>query len=139
MGERRGAADLAAGLAGGVLATLVLHPLDFVKIQLQVTGERTGARATRSLVARVVATQGVRGLYRGAAPNIMGSGLAWGSYFFGYELIKGELRGLVGRPLGAREHMLAAVTAGSRSHEEEKRMKKGRGKKEGRKEGRMKE
>lgn len=36
----------------------------------------------KSAIVQIVKTEGVRGLYKGVAPNVLGSGGAWGCYFF---------------------------------------------------------
>lgn len=36
----------------------------------------------RNAMVQIVKTEGVRGLYRGVTPNVLGSGSSWGFYFF---------------------------------------------------------
>lgn len=36
----------------------------------------------RNAITQIVKTEGWRGLYRGVAPNVLGSGSSWGFYFF---------------------------------------------------------
>lgn len=36
----------------------------------------------KSAVVQIVRSEGVKGLYRGVTPNVLGSGGAWGLYFF---------------------------------------------------------
>lgn len=36
----------------------------------------------RNAITQIVRTEGVRGLYRGVTPNVLGSGSSWGFYFF---------------------------------------------------------
>ncbi|KXJ27628.1 mitochondrial folate transporter/carrier [Exaiptasia diaphana] len=106
---------LVAGVSGGVSATLCLHPLDLVKIRLQVNdGGGRGPLykgfidATRS----VIKNDGWRGLYQGAAPNVTGNGMAWGLYFFSYNIIKAWMQDDSDQPLGADRHLLAGAVAG---------------------------
>lgn len=100
---------LVAGISGGVASTLILHPLDLIKIrfagklfsnsdctalkaqvtyfalflvsdgQLSIRPQYNGLFDALTSITR---TEGIRGLYRGVAPNIWGAGCAWGSYFF---------------------------------------------------------
>ncbi|VDN18572.1 unnamed protein product [Dibothriocephalus latus] len=77
-----------AGLAGGAMSTLVLHPLDLAKIRLQVN-EGTGAVTARPRSTRLIGTlsevykaRGLLGLYQGITPNLLGAASAWGLYFF---------------------------------------------------------
>jgi solute carrier family 25 folate transporter 32 len=39
-----------------------------------------------------VKTDGVRGLYAGMSPNVVGAGTAWGFYFFFYNIAKSSLQ-----------------------------------------------
>lgn len=120
---------LVAGISGGVASTLILHPLDLIKIrfagnatfsvfdvdlkrsvhlsspQFQVTcdeflltpfpylcGSSTVSDGQLSIrpqytglvdaISSITRTEGLKGLYRGVAPNVWGAGAAWGSYFF---------------------------------------------------------
>ncbi|CAH8485091.1 hypothetical protein MS3_00002400 [Schistosoma haematobium] len=85
---------LVAGVTGGVVSVLVLHPLDLAKIRLQVN-EGTGVIACRpkttgtiQTLYEIVQCRGLRGLYLGFTPNAIGAGSSWGLYFFFYESLK---------------------------------------------------
>lgn len=119
---------LSAGLCGGVTSTLLLHPLDMVKIR-QAAGydpvtagrgsvgsgsapERRGRR--RGVVAacrRIIAVEGVQGLYRGITPNVCGAGASWGLYFTSYETMK-RWSLEAGEAFGPLRQMTSAATAG---------------------------
>ncbi|XP_031567778.1 mitochondrial folate transporter/carrier-like [Actinia tenebrosa] len=106
---------LIAGVCGGVSATMCLHPLDLMKVRLQVNdGLGRGPKykgfldATRSIIRN----DGWRGLYQGAAPNVLGNGSAWGLYFFGYNIIKAWMHDDSEKPLGAEKHLLAGAVTG---------------------------
>ncbi|CAH8823338.1 unnamed protein product [Trichobilharzia szidati] len=86
--------NLVAGVAGGVTSVLILHPLDLAKVRLQVN-EGTGVVACRPKTTRafqtlyeIVQYRGLRGLYLGLTPNLIGAGSSWGIYFFLYEGMK---------------------------------------------------
>ncbi|XP_039269907.2 solute carrier family 25 member 32-like [Styela clava] len=82
---------LVAGLSGGVTSTLVLHPLDLIKIRFAVTDGLTSRPKYKSLWhcgTTVWKLGGIRGLYSGVTPNIVGNGLSWGLYFFYYNTFK---------------------------------------------------
>ncbi|CAH8438549.1 unnamed protein product [Dicrocoelium dendriticum] len=86
--------DFLAGLTGGAVSTLILHPLDLAKIRLQVN-EGTGAvkyrpktRSTIGTLAEVVQLRGFRGLYLGLVPNVIGASGSWGLYFLLYAALK---------------------------------------------------
>ncbi|KYQ53417.1 Mitochondrial folate transporter/carrier [Trachymyrmex zeteki] len=106
-----------AGISGGVVSTLMLHPLDLIKIRFAVNdGQTTAApryHGLRNAIAQIVKTEGVRGLYRGVTPNVLGSGSSWGFYFFFYNTIKTSIQGGNSKkPLGPSMHMFAAADAG---------------------------
>lgn len=64
-----------------------------------------------------MATEGPRALYKGVTANAVGSGLAWGSYFYGYEWIKSQIHAHTGAtepgPLTPGAHVAAAMLAGA--------------------------
>lgn len=109
---------MAAGVSGGVLATLILHPLDLIKIRFQVNEglnitQRPQYTGIANAVLSIVKMQGVRGLYQGVTPNVWGAGAAWGLYFLFYNAMKSNWQGgdkeIV---LGAHVHMFMAAQAG---------------------------
>ncbi|KAL1493290.1 hypothetical protein ABEB36_011373 [Hypothenemus hampei] len=107
---------LLAGVSGGAISALILHPLDLMKIRFSVSDGRTAIPQYNSLFSAfntVVQQEGFRGLYRGVTPNVWGSGSAWGFYFLFYNSIKNWIqKGDSQYPLGATLHMLAAAEAG---------------------------
>lgn len=99
---------MVAGVSGGVTSTLILHPLDLIKIRFAgkffdvhifslfeknksffhleflVNDGRTNAPQYRGLMNAFISItrqEGIRGLYKGVTPNVCGSGSAWGFYF----------------------------------------------------------
>jgi len=121
---------LLAGAGAGIITTLTLHPLDLVKIRFQVQDGKNAASAAsaaasastparprydglRHAFSTIWRTEGPAALHKGVMANALGSGMAWGSYFFGYEFLKGKLRaeGQQG-PLAPTQHMAAALAAG---------------------------
>lgn len=108
---------LVAGISGGVTSTLILHPLDLIKIRFAVNDGRTVAvpqyDSLTGAFRVIVKQEGLKGLYRGVTPNVWGSGCAWGFYFFFYNIIKSKIQaGNTKTPLGPTLHMLAAAEAG---------------------------
>lgn len=84
-----------AGLGAGTVATLVMHPLDLVKVRFQLadskphpnshlplhkTKPRLGTGVYMALKDAVV-VDGWKGLYRGLVPNLVGGASSWGLYF----------------------------------------------------------
>ena len=76
---------LVAGVSGGVASTLVLHPLDLLKVRFAVNDgtvtDRPQYSGLRNAVTMIVKEEGYKGLYRGVTPNCWGAGAAWGFYF----------------------------------------------------------
>ncbi|WFD03202.1 mitochondrial FAD carrier protein flx1 [Malassezia obtusa] len=132
-----------AGMAAGTIATLCMNPLDLVKTRFQVnTGAFSASPAERSLFYQrvharrwlwallggkpgvdiadalrgIVAHDGVRGLYRGVVPNIVGNASSWGLYFLWYTMIKEYMarNSTSENPvrLSATGHLLAATESG---------------------------
>jgi len=108
---------LAAGVSGGVLSTLVLHPLDLLKIRFAVNDgqvlQRPNYRGLGNAVTTIFKEEGIFGLYRGVTPNYVGAGASWGFYFLFYNAIKAwMLERSSKKALNAGSHMLAAAEAG---------------------------
>ena len=88
-----------AGLSGGVVSSLILHPFDLVKIRFQVTETKLPSHSS-SLPYRphytslldafrsIYREKGlVHGLYQGVTPNVIGNGMSWGLYLFLYNTV----------------------------------------------------
>ncbi|KAF2882763.1 hypothetical protein ILUMI_23427 [Ignelater luminosus] len=107
---------LLAGVSGGAISTLILHPLDLLKIRFAVSDGSARIPQYSSLTSAfctILKQEGVRGLYKGVAPNVWGSGSAWGCYFLFYNSIKTWIQaGDAQQQLGPTLHMLAASEAG---------------------------
>jgi len=105
-----------AGMSGGVVSTLLLHPLDLLKIRFAVDDGLQGRTKYTSIgnaMSTIVRSEGVRGLYRGVTPNVVTAGSSWGSYFLFYQTIKSRLQhGDSARQLGTGDHLVAASAAG---------------------------
>jgi len=84
---------LLAGVLGGGASTILLYPLDLVKVRLQVNEDPS--RLTRRSIAHtmrgVIRHEGITGLYQGLVPALFGSAASWGGYFFFYEGIKSQM------------------------------------------------
>ncbi|BES92365.1 Mitochondrial carrier protein [Nesidiocoris tenuis] len=107
---------LVAGVTGGVASTLILHPLDLIKIRFAVSDGRSSApqyHGLRNAISTIFREEGLRGLYKGVTPNVWGSGSAWGFYFLFYNSIKTWVQGGNSKtPLGPTMHMMLAAQAG---------------------------
>ncbi|KAJ2725900.1 hypothetical protein GGI07_000945 [Coemansia sp. Benny D115] len=113
-----------AGAGAGCVSSVVTCPLDVVKTRLQYQGvlqakygkmrEFRPYRGTWGTLRRISAEEGVRGLYRGLAPMLMGYLPTWGVYFTAYEALKRELPRYMPGVLGSTGvHVLSAMGAGA--------------------------
>lgn len=107
---------LVAGVAAGATSTLILHPLDLIKIRFSVndgSNLHPQYNSIRGAFVRIVQTEGIRGLYGGVSANLAGSASAWGLYFLFYNTIKVyQQKGDTNKSLGPVNHMIAASQAG---------------------------
>jgi len=105
---------LLAGLSGGAVSTLILHPLDLLKIRFAVSpNHKPSYGGIKRAVKTIVVEDGIRGLYNGMSPNIVGAGAAWGFYFFFYNQGKSFFQaGDRNKQLAASTHLLTASMAG---------------------------
>ena len=121
-----------AGMSGGVVSTLLLHPLDLLKIRYSSvilqhiltlnfyrfavddgSHGRTKYTSIGNAMSTIVKSEGVRGLYRGVTPNVVTAGSSWGSYFLFYQTIKSRMQQENSLyQLSTGEHLVAASVAG---------------------------
>jgi len=99
-----------AGVSGGLLSTLLLHPLDTVKIR------SAAGRGNLTQTFRLFAPAGsrlarMRMFYQGISPNCTLSAFSWGLYFFSYESAKKRL-GVGSGETSSMVQVLAAMEAG---------------------------
>ncbi|XVF27613.1 hypothetical protein REPUB_Repub14bG0123200 [Reevesia pubescens] len=99
MGESSGPSgykEYVAGLLAGVATVVIGHPFDTVKVKLQKHNtEVQGIKYRNGLhcTARILATQGVRGLYTGATSSFIGVGFESSLLFGIYSQTKQSLQG----------------------------------------------
>lgn len=108
---------LVAGMVGGTVSTLVLHPLDLLKLRFAVDDGHTKSvphySGIKSAVTQIVKEEGIKGLYRGMVPNVIGSASSWGCYFLVYHCLKTWIQDdKTSEALGPLMHMAAAAYAG---------------------------
>ena len=72
-----------AGCAAGAATTVLVTPIEVLKIQLQVQKGR--AQGPLALAARIVSTEGVRGLFRGTGVTLLRDSPSTGVYYAAYE------------------------------------------------------
>ena len=109
---------LIAGVLGGLTSTLVLHPLDLLKVRFAVSDGQSNLKKNYKNISNAFSTivreEGVKGLYKGVAPNCLGAGTAWGLYFLFYNSVKKHMMETSQQPhLGPLKHMAAGACAGA--------------------------
>lgn len=106
-----------AGTTAGLVSTVLLYPLDLIKVRYQVNEQTTVRQPLRLRAAfnAVVRTEGWRGLYQGLPSAMYGAGLSWGGYFFFYEHAKSRWLGTTqeSRKHAWWQHLMAACEAGT--------------------------
>jgi uncharacterized OsmC-like protein len=102
-----------AGIAGGASSTILLYPLDLIKVRMQVdennlrnnnssntnhksatihpSSANTNSRTICTTVRGVIKHEGYKGLYRGLTPALIGSAASWGGFFIIYEELKMQM------------------------------------------------
>lgn len=87
--------DFVSGFSGGFLSTLTLHPFDLVRNRQAVNDgdpRRPKYGNQMSIIRSVIKNEGVKSLWRGVSPSLIGAGLSWGLYFPIYEHFKRQLQ-----------------------------------------------
>eukprot|EP00249_Psilotum_nudum_P006510 c19834_g1_i1 orf=501-1454(+) len=106
-----------AGAVAGLTTVVALHPLDIVRTRFQVHDGRDAAfpkyRSTVHALLTISRTEGLKGLYAGLYPALLGSSLSWGLYFFFYNNAKSINRFWSGGELGPGFHLLSAAESGA--------------------------
>lgn len=109
---------LIAGILGGLTSTIVLHPLDLLKVRFAVADGQSNIKKNYKNISNafttIVREEGFKGLYKGVAPNCLGAGTAWGLYFLFYNSAKKHmLETSQSGSLGPLKHMAAGACAGA--------------------------
>ena len=77
--------DLAASITSSTVATVLLYPIERLKIQMQLNHDNDSIIANFFTIAD---RQGIKGFYQGLTPLVVGNGLAYGIYFVAYQKLK---------------------------------------------------
>jgi len=108
--------ETVAGFSAGVVCCLAAHPLDLLKNRLQLnTTARSRPGDSLRILRNVVKDEGgVKALYRGLWPNMLGNSLGWGLYFLFYGNLKEifQNRRQKGDHIGSAEFFSASIIAG---------------------------
>ncbi|TFK48698.1 mitochondrial NAD transporter [Heliocybe sulcata] len=84
--------SMIAGAGGGLVASVATCPLDVIKTKLQAQQTAHGAHGYLGVIGTVKAIlkrDGLKGLYRGLGPTVLGYLPTWAIYFAVYDGIKG--------------------------------------------------
>lgn len=106
--ERAGISALAGGIAGG-FTNATLHPIDTVKTKLQTRGASKLYSGPLDVVSKVIAKQGIAGLYSGVQAAFVGSIISSSVYFGTYELGKGVFTSIGNFPKSLVPPLAAAL------------------------------
>ncbi|KAL6576108.1 Folate transporter 1, chloroplastic [Orobanche hederae] len=107
--------NAAAGSAAGLATATFTHPLDVVRTRFQVNDGRLSNlptyKNTPQAIYTIARAEGLRGLYAGFYPAVLGSTISWGLYFYFYN--KAKQRYLRSREeLSPGLHIASAAEAG---------------------------
>ncbi|CAN0919155.1 Folate transporter 1, chloroplastic [Linum grandiflorum] len=105
-----------AGAVAGFSTVATMHPLDVVRTRFQVNDGRISSLPTYRNTAHAIYTiarlEGLRGLYAGFSPAVLGSTVAWGLYFFFYSKAKQRYSKNRNESLSPLLHLASAAEAG---------------------------
>ncbi|KAK0604681.1 hypothetical protein LWI29_018166 [Acer saccharum] len=106
-----------AGAVAGFATVAATHPLDVVRTRFQVNDGRVSNLPTYKNTAHAILTiarlEGLRGLYAGFSPAVIGSTVSWGLYFFFYGRAKQRYSKNGEEKLSPGLHLASAAEAGA--------------------------
>lgn len=105
-----------AGISGGITSSLILHPLELLKIRLATQDGNISDipkyNNLRDAVKTIYKDERIRGFYRGVFPSVVVSGCAWGSYFILYNAYKLSIQNEKNKVLSPIQHLTGASVSG---------------------------
>ncbi|KAK9165431.1 hypothetical protein Scep_000622 [Stephania cephalantha] len=106
-----------AGAVAGFATVASLHPLDVVRTRFQVNDGRATSlplyKNTAQAIFAIARAEGLKGLYAGLYPAVLGSSISWGLYFFFYGRAKERYSKGRTEKLSAGMHLISAAEAGA--------------------------
>jgi len=104
-----------AGVSGGFVSSIVMHPLDVVNTRFQVQDGKLSHipkyKSTAHALSSIAKKEGFWTLYAGLTPNLVGSSVSWGSYFCCYASFRALVRHYKTTDLGEKQTIVAMNTA----------------------------
>ena len=95
-----------AGIAAGACSTTLLYPLDLVKVRFQADTRVERMPGVVQAASSVIRREGLRSLFNGLTPALLGSALSWGGFFYFYERFKPEQSNAI-------NHAVASIQSGA--------------------------
>ncbi|GMI94043.1 folate transporter 1 [Hibiscus trionum] len=106
-----------AGAVAGFATVAAMYPLDIVRTRFQVNDGRVSNFPTYKNTAHAIFTitrlEGLKGLYAGFLPAVLGSTVSWGLYFFFYGRAKQRYSKNREEKLSSGLHLASAAEAGA--------------------------
>lgn len=106
-----------AGAVAGFATVAAMHPLDVVRTRFQVNDGRVwhlpAYNNTPHALFTIARYEGLKGLYAGFYPAVLGSSISWGLYFFFYSRAKQRYSTNRVENLSPGLHLAAAAEAGA--------------------------
>ncbi|XP_012072876.1 folate transporter 1, chloroplastic isoform X2 [Jatropha curcas] len=106
-----------AGAVAGFATVAATHPLDVVRTRFQVNDGRISNlptyKNTAQAVLAIARSEGLKGLYSGFLPSVLGSTVSWGLYFFFYGRAKQRYSKNRDEKLSPGLHLASAAEAGA--------------------------
>ncbi|XP_048229875.1 folate transporter 1, chloroplastic isoform X3 [Ricinus communis] len=106
-----------AGAVAGFATVSATHPLDVVRTRFQVHDGRVSSlpayKNTAQAILSITRFEGLKGLYAGFLPSVLGSTVSWGLYFFFYGRAKQRYSKNRDEKLSPGLHLASAAEAGA--------------------------
>lgn len=109
----------ATGSLGSMAGGAASHPLDLIKVRMQIQGEAVVGEAAMQKLSPVgmglsiFKTQGVQGLFKGLTASLLRQGVYSGTRFGAYDVIKNMMGATPEKPLPVYLKVPAAMLAGA--------------------------